>query len=153
MASRKERDPEIIPLICQFVARRNRIQEEDVAALARFCRNHAELSPGEAESLFALARAGLPSCPEWGDFFAETLSAWFVEDYAGHDVGVGAARHLITWLGGDDARLNPACFRLLTQVLERAAHCPEELLAFARACLMRAMGVERLAPKPDVQVA
>lgn len=153
MASPKECDPGIAPLICKSIARRREILAEDVATLAEACAGDIELTLDDAGAVFALARAEIPSCPEWREFFAETMSGWFVGVHARDEVSEEAARRLIGWLGGDEARLDAARFRFLMRVLERAPRCPEELLAFARVCLMRAMGMEKPAPRVKAQIA
>ncbi len=153
MASTKERGPGIVPLICESIARRREILAEDVAALAESCAGDIELTLDDARAIFALARAEIPSCPEWREFFAETMSGWFVGVQARNEVSETAAHSLIGWLGGEEARLDAARFRLLMRVLERAPRCPDELLAFARVCLMRAMGMEKAAPYAMLQIA
>jgi hypothetical protein len=152
MASTKERDPGLVPPICESIARRREIVVEDVATLAETCAG-VELTLDEARAVFALARAEIPSCPEWREFFAETMSSWFVGVHARYEVRDAAARSLIGWLGGEEARLDAARFRFLMRVLERAPRCPDELLAFARVCLMRAMGVETPTPRAEPRIA
>ena len=149
MASTSRDDPGILLRRCESIALRKEIRAEDVAVLECSCSAGAELAREEADALFALAYAGFPACPEWREFFSETMSGWFVETYARNNVGDDAARRLIAWLGGDEARLDAARFRFLMRVLERASHCPDDLLAFARATLMRAMGVEKPAPRRE----
>ncbi len=147
MASTKKRDAENVLRLCELMALRREILAEDIAALERARSGDAELSFGEAQALLALARGGFPACRQWPEYFAENLSGWFVDIHARADVRDEDARQLIRWLGGEDARLDAARFRFLMRVLERATHCSEELLAFARAALMRAMGVENPAPR------
>ena len=147
MASTRKSDPGIVLRRCESIALRKEIRAEDVAVLESSCSVDAELTGEEADVLFAVAHAGFRSCPEWREFFAETMSGWFVETYARNNVGDDAARRLIAWLGGEDARLDAARFRFLMRVLERASHCSDDLLAFARVALMRAMGVEKPASR------
>jgi hypothetical protein len=153
MASTAGRNPETVLSICEAIGRRKEILATDVAVLAEIAGRDVEWTVDEARALFALACAEHPSCPEWREFFAETVSGWFVDIHARNDVSVDAARRLIGWLGGDRARLDAARFRFLIRVLERASRCPEELLAFARACLMRAMGMDEGARRAPSHVA
>ncbi len=149
MASTDKSDAGIVLRRCESIARRQKILAEDVPVLESFCSAHAELTGEEADALFALACAGFPSCLEWREFFAETMSGWFVETYARNTVSDDAARRLIAWLGGDEARLDAARFRFLMRVLEHASPCSDDLLAFARVALMRAMGVEKPAARAE----
>ena len=149
MASTHTIGPDMLLRCCEYIALRKEVRTEYVAVFESRCSAGAELTRKEADALFALAYAGFPACPEWREFFSETMSGWFVETYARNDIDDEAARRLIAWLGGDEARLDAARFRFLMCVLERASHCPDDLLAFARAALMRAMGVEKPAPRRE----
>jgi hypothetical protein len=133
------RDLELIPRLCASIVRRKRIRPEDVRNLKHFCPRGLRLTCVEAEAVFALARADHRACPEWGDYFVNVMGCWFVGDYASERAPSEAASQLIEWLGGTEARLDPARFRMLARVLETIPDCPEELLVFARACLVRAM--------------
>jgi hypothetical protein len=128
-----------IPNICAGAARRGRIRPDDVRRLAAFCPRRLRLTEGEAEAVFALARDGHASCPEWNDYFADAMGYWFVASFYPDRRPAEASRRLIAWLGGDDACLDPARLRLLARVLEAIPNYPEDLLAFARLCLVRAM--------------
>jgi hypothetical protein len=136
------RDLDIIPLICETIGRRKKIQVEDVAALAKFCHREIKPTPREVEAVFALALKNFPACVEWDDYFSATIGDWYVEDFSSNVISDQKAKQLIRWLGGEQADLSSAQFRLLTHVLERAAHCPESLLSFARACLKRTIGAD-----------
>lgn len=132
------RDLNTIPRLCAVIALRGRIDADDVANLKRNAPPGLRLTHGEAAALFALARQNHRACAQWGDYCADALGVWFV-DFAGEMAPAEAAILLIDWLGGEEARLDPARFRMLARVLERLPDCPEDLLAFARACLVRAM--------------
>jgi hypothetical protein len=138
MSLKSVRDLDTIPRLCAAIDRRGRIGADDVANLDRNAPRGLRLTHGEAAALFALARQNHPACAEWGDYCADALGVWFV-DFAGEMAPPEAACLLMEWLGGAEARLDPARFRMLARVLERLPDCPEDLLAFARACLVRAM--------------
>ena len=135
-----KRDLDIVPMICETIGRRKKIQVEDVAALAKFCRNEIKPTLHEVEAVFALARKNFPACMEWDDYFAATIVHWYIEDFSCKVISDQKAKQLIRWLGGDEAVLSSAQFRLLTHILERTPNCPESLLTFARACLRRTIG-------------
>ena len=128
-----------IPELCASIARHGRIRPDDVRRLDEFSPRRLGLTIGEAEAVFALACAGYPACAEWNDYFADAMGHWFVETFSPDQTPIEAASRLIDWLGGAQARLDAARMRMLARVLETAPGCPEELLAFARQCLLRAM--------------
>lgn len=134
------RDLDIVPIICDTIGRRKKIQVEDVAALAKFCRREIKPTHHEVAAVFALARKNFPACAEWDDYFSATIGDWYLEDFSGNFISDQKAEQLICWLGGEPADLSSAQFRLLTRIFERTSNCPESLLAFARACLKRAIG-------------
>jgi len=133
---------DLAPQICAAIARRGQILPDDVGMLSNLPKPDGGPTESEIDALGALARARLPACPEWGRFFAEKVGVWFLEDFAGRAPSVAQAQWLIDYLGGEGIELTTAQFRLLMQVLENLETCPDELLAFARACLVRAMGAE-----------
>jgi hypothetical protein len=128
-----------IPEICAGAARRGWISLDDVRRLAVFCPRMMRLTIGEAEAVFALAREGHPSCSEWNDYFADAMGYWYFATYFPDRRPAEASRELIRWLGGDYAKLDAARLRLLAKVLEVIPNHPEDLLAFARRCLVQAM--------------
>ena len=137
MSLKSIRDLDTIPRLCAAFARRGRIGADDVANLDRNAPRGLRLTHGEAAALFALARQNHPACAD-GATIAPTRWACGLSISPARCAGRGR-RLLIDWLGGDEARLDPARFRMLARVLERLPDCPEDLLAFARACLVRAM--------------
>jgi hypothetical protein len=153
MTSAATRDLDIVPLICETIQRRGKIQVEDVKALSRFCKRDIGLTEPEAASVFMLAAENLPACAEWADFFTQTMSGWITGEWAGKAIDADKAETLIVWLGGANASLSPVQFRMLTQTLELSEDCPEKLLAFARACLVRAMGIDAVRVKMLSRVA
>ena len=131
-----------VPLICATIGWRGEIRPDDVTALAKYCQLGAGLTTTEAEAVFKLAARQCPAPEEWADFFAETMGGWVVDEWAGRRIDVDKANQLIAWLGGPQARLSPPQFRFLMNVLEKSDDCAEELLSFARASLVRAMGID-----------
>ena len=132
---------DLAPQICAAITRRGQILPDDVGMLSHLPNPDGGLTESEIDALGALARARLPACPDWGKFFADKVGSWFL-DFTGREPSVEQAHWLIDYLGGDGADLTTAQFRLLMQVLENLETCPDELLSFARACLVRAMGAE-----------
>jgi hypothetical protein len=128
-----------IPNLCAGAARRGRIRPDDVRRLAAYCPRRLRLTEGEAEAIFALARESHPACPEWNDYFADAMGHWFVAVFFPRRRPREASRALIRWLGGEGVQLDAARLRLLARVLEAIPDHPEDLLAFARLCLVRAM--------------
>ncbi len=126
-----QRDLDLIPLICETIRRRRHIGFEDVQKLDRLCHRAENLTPGEADAIFALARKRVPACAEWDEFFAQTLGGWFLDDLTPSGiVSRDKARWLMARLDGD-AALSNAQYRLLQHVLENTLGCDEDLLAFA----------------------
>jgi hypothetical protein len=133
---------DLAPQICAAITRRGQILPDDVGMLAHLPNPDGGLTASEIDALGALARARLPACPDWGKFFADKVGDWYLDDFTGRAPSVEQAAWLIDYLGGHGADLTTAQFRLLMQVLENLQTCPDALLAFARACLVRAMGAE-----------
>jgi hypothetical protein len=133
---------DLAPQICAAITRRGQILADDVGVLAHLPHQDSGLTESEVEALGALARARLPACPDWGKFFAEKVGGWFLHDFASREPNREQAHWLIDYLGGEQADLSTAQFRLLMQVLENLKTCPEDLLAFARASIVRAMSGE-----------
>jgi hypothetical protein len=133
---------DLAPQICAAISRRGQILADDVGMLANLPHPDGGMTESEIDALGALARARLPACPDWGRFFAEKVGGWFLYGFAGRSPSQAQAHWLIDYLGGEGADLTTAQFRLLMQVLENLESCPDELLSFARACLVRAMGAE-----------
>jgi hypothetical protein len=133
---------DLAPQICAAIARRGQILPDDVGILSHLPNPDGGLTESEIDALGALARARLPACPDWGRFFAEKVGAWYLDGFAGRTPNREQAQWLIDYLGGEGAELSTAQFRLLMQVLENLKTCPDDLLAFARACLVRTMGAE-----------
>jgi len=133
---------DLAPQICAAISRRGQILADDVGMLAHLPNPDGGLTQSEIDALGALARARLPACADWGKFFADKVGGWFLDEFAGRAPSREQAQWLIDYLGGEGCELTTAQFRLLMQVLENLESCPDELLAFARACLVRAMGAE-----------
>ncbi|MBB4198477.1 hypothetical protein CCR94_03960 [Rhodoblastus sphagnicola] len=133
---------DLAPQICAAITRRGQILPDDVGILSYLPKSDSRLSESEVDALGALARARLPACPDWGRFFAENVGAWYLDAFASRAPDRAQAQWLIDYLGGEGAELTTAQFRLLMQVMENLESCPDELLSFARACLVRAMGAE-----------
>jgi hypothetical protein len=131
---------DLAPQICAAITRRGQILPDDVGILSHLPNPDGGLTISEIEALGQLARARLPACPDWGKFFAEKVRAWYLEDFASRTPTREQAHWLIDYLGGASAELTTAQLRLLMQVLENLITCPDDLLAFARAALVRAMG-------------
>jgi hypothetical protein len=144
---------DLAPQICAAISRRGQILADDVGMLSNLPKLEDGLTDSEIDALGALARARLPACPDWGRFFADKVGGWFLEDFAGRTPSLEQAHWLIDYLGGEGADLTTAQFRLLMQVLESLESCPDELLSFARACLVRAMGAEIEARRPQTGAA
>jgi hypothetical protein len=153
MSLKPIRDLDAIPQLCAAIARRGRIGPGDVDILRETCPRGLRLTIGEAEAVFALARWPAPACAEWSAYFADVMGCWIVETFAHDRAPTEAARLLIAWLGGDQARLDPARFKMLARVLENLPDCPEDLLAFARSCLVRAMARNAGAKASDAGAA
>ncbi len=133
---------DLAPQICAAISRRGQILADDVGILSHLPNQDGGLSESEIVALGALARAHLPACADWGKFFADKVGAWYLDEYASRTPTREQAAWLIDYLGGFNAELSTAQFRLLMHVLEGLISCPEELQSFARACLVRAMGRE-----------
>jgi hypothetical protein len=133
---------DLAPQICAAITRRGQIMPDDVGMLSQLPNPDGVLTESEIDALGGLARARLPACPDWGKFFADKVGGWYLDAFAGRTPGQEQAQWLIDYLGGAGADLTTAQFRLLMHVLENLETCPDELLAFARASLVRAMGAE-----------
>ena len=133
---------DLAPQICAAISRRGQILADDVVMLSNLPHPDDVVTESEIDALGALARARLPACPGWGKFFAEKVGGWYLQGFAGRAPSQAQAQWLIDYLGGEGVDLTTAQFRLLMQVLESLESCPDELLSFARACLVRAMGAE-----------
>jgi hypothetical protein len=133
---------DLAPQICAAIARRGQILPDDVGMLSHLPNPDGGSTASEIDALGALARARLPACPDWGRFFADKVGDWYLDAFASRTPNQDQAQWLIDYLGGQDADLTTAQFRLLMQVLENLKSCPDDLLSFARACLVRAMGAE-----------
>lgn len=114
------------------IARRKRIDADDVLALRRCIFGDGLVSRHEADALFQLDGSTTEKCGEWTAFFLEAMVDHVVhqEKPAGY-VSDDNARWLVEHIARDGFVRGDTEFELLVRVLERSLRSPERLVAFA----------------------
>ncbi len=114
------------------IARRKRIDADDVLALRRCTFGDGLVSRREADALFSLDGSTTEKCLEWTPFFLEAMVDYIVhqEKPSGY-VSDENARWLIDQIARDGLVRGDIELELLVRVLERAVRSPEYLVAFA----------------------
>lgn len=114
------------------IARRKRIDADDVLALRRCTFGDGLVSRSEADALFHLDGSTTDKCAEWTAFFLEATVDYVVhqEKPAGY-VSDDKARWLIEHIARDGFVRGDTELELLIRVLERSMRSPEHLVAFA----------------------
>lgn len=114
------------------IARRKRIDADDVLALRRCTFGDGLVSRHEADTLFSLDGSTTEKCAEWSAFFLEAMVDYVVhqEKPAGY-VSDDNARWLVEHIARDGLVRGDSELELLIRVLERSQRSPEHLAAFA----------------------
>ncbi|MFQ5380789.1 MAG: hypothetical protein ACE5EF_04070 [Dehalococcoidia bacterium] len=114
------------------IAAAGRIDADDVLALRREVFEDGGVSREEARAVFELNRACAEKDESWLDFFVDELTYYFI--YQAPPRGYMSeenARFLIDEVTRDGRKLGAAELQLVVNVIDRAHHCPETLVAFA----------------------
>lgn len=117
-----------IESVCASIRIEGAIHIADVLSLRHALLAQGDLSEGDALRLFELARADLPACAQWGEFFVGALCAHIVD---GQTPRGTLSAEKAEWLAGmiDAHPLNDAlAFELVASVMQRAAGCPSSLM-------------------------
>ncbi len=114
------------------IARRKRIDADDVLALRKCAFGDGLVSRREADALFHLDGSTTEKCDEWTAFFLEAMVDYIVhqEKPAGY-VSDDNARWLVEHIARDGFVRGDIELELLVRVLERSMRSPEHLVAFA----------------------
>lgn len=114
------------------IARRKRIDADDVLALRRCTFDDGLVSRREADALFHLDGSTTDKCAEWTSFFLEAMVDYVVhqEKPAGY-VSDENARWLVEHIARDGYVRGETELELLVRVLERSTRSPEHLVGFA----------------------
>lgn len=114
------------------VARRKRIDADDVLALRRYTFGDGHVSRQEADALFHLDGSTTEKCAEWTAFFLEAIVDYIVhqEKPSGY-VSDDNALWLVEHVARDGLVRGDTELELLIRVLERSMRSPEHLVAFA----------------------
>lgn len=114
------------------IARRKRIDADDVLALRKCAFGDGLVSRREADALFHLDGSTTEKCGEWTAFFLEAMVDYIVhqEKPAGY-VSDDNARWLVEHIARDGFVRGDTELELLVRVLERSMRSPEHLVAFA----------------------
>jgi len=113
------------------VARRKRIDADDVLALRRCTFGDGHVSRQEADALFHLDGSTTEKCAEWTAFFLEAIVDYIVhqEKPSGY-VSDDNALWLVEHVARDGLVRGDTELELLIRVLERSMRSPEHLVAF-----------------------
>jgi hypothetical protein len=114
------------------IAKRKRIDADDVLALRRCTFGDGLVSRHEADALFHLDGSTTEKCAEWTSFFLEVMVDYVVhqEKPAGY-VSAENGRWLVEHIARDGFVRGDTELELLVRVLERSMRSPESLVAFA----------------------
>lgn len=120
--------------------RRGSIRDADVAVLRAAFHRKDDISPGEAEALFAINSGCRVQDRAWVEFFVETIVDYVVkrappEGY----LTAGNAAWLISRISRDGNVDSQTEFKLLLAVLEHARWSPASLVRFAMEQIRRAV--------------
>lgn len=117
-----------IESVCNCVIATGSIHIADVLALRHALLAQGALGEGDARQLFDLARADLPACAQWGEFFVEALCAHIVDERAPHGA---LSAEKADWLA-EMIEANPIndalAFELIAAVMRKASACPSSLM-------------------------
>lgn len=129
-----------IPVICATIGKRRRIRVEDVRALRKFVYTDALITRDEAETIFELAAANHPDCPEWRALFSEVMADWLVNQNEPEGfVSEEKANWLVERIGRSGHVASAAELEMLTVTLEKARLAPPGLIRFAIAQFRQAV--------------
>lgn len=130
----------IIPIICKTISQRRRIQAEDVRALRQFVYSDARIDRDEADTIFDLAAANHPDCPEWRALFADVMSDWLVlQNQPEGFVSEEKADWLVARIGRSGRVASAAELEMLVMTMEKAQSLPAGLIRFAIAQIKKAV--------------
>lgn len=130
----------IIPIICKTISQRRRIQAEDVRALRKFIYRDALIGRDEADTIFDLAAANYPDCPEWRALFADVMSDWLVaQNQPQGFVSEEKADWLVARIGRAGRVGSAAELEMLVMTMEKAQSLPGGLIRFAIAQIKKAV--------------
>ena len=117
-----------IESVCNSVIAAGRIHIADVLSLRRALLALGALGAGDARRLFDLARADLPACAQWGEFFVEALCEHIIDERAPHgDLSADKAAWLAEMIEAHP--LNDAlAFELIAAAMRKASACPSSLM-------------------------
>lgn len=120
------------PFPANVIAGKGKITARDVALLKAEAFAEGIQDAEGAVLLFALNGACRDTCPEWAQFFTETISTFIIDRC--HPQGTlddANALWLERMLAADGIVASPLEFELLHQILKRAPHVPDSLRVFA----------------------
>lgn len=121
-----------LPPVVQAIGEKGRIDADDVATLRRTVYADGVVSTAEAQGVFWLNDACDTQVPEWGAFFVESLSDFYVNQrtprgYVDEDNADEIAHRIL-----QDGRIRSASeLELLANIVEKARSVPEKLILFA----------------------
>lgn len=121
-----------LPFPANVIAGKGKINARDVALLKAEAFPQGITTVDGAVVLFALNGACLDTCPEWAQFFVESLTDFIVDRC--HPAGTldeTKALWLERMLAADGIIASTLEFELLHAVLGRAQHVPDSLKVFA----------------------
>jgi len=117
-----------IDSVCHSVREAGSIHVADVLSLRHALMAQGALGESDARRLFDLARADLPACAQWSEFFVETLSAHIIGHQSLHS---GLSEEKAGWLAEmiEAQPINDAlAFELVAAVMRKASTCPSSLM-------------------------
>jgi hypothetical protein len=120
-----------LDLIVANIVANGRVTSEETMQMRRLVYSGPIIHRAAAEKVFAANDAARKSCPQWTDFFVETITTFLVEQTPPHGyVDQGNARWLIDHLGKGGQLKTRAELLLLVAVLEKAQNVADSLKEF-----------------------
>ncbi len=123
------------------------LTREDVLSLRREVFDDSAVTREEAAALFALERANVGKCPEWTEFFIESITDHVV--WQSRPTGVVDAAQAEWLLAETDACRTVAAFAILVNVLAEAQRPPVWFLAAVKARAASVPGVMEILTRFD----
>ena len=117
-----------IESVCASILAGGSIHIADVLSLRHALLAQGALGERDAQRLFDLARADLPACSQWGEFYVEALCSQIIDERAPHvDLSPAKADWLAEMIEARPLNDALAC-ELVAAVMLKATACPSSLM-------------------------